>query len=103
MIAQPDSLGFTTNASPATTTTANQTPVAADDAFAATQDTPLSIAAPGVLTNDADPENSSLSAILEILQQFGSPRLREDIATFGHDIEALGGTTYPVFLHSLKT
>jgi hypothetical protein len=44
-----------------------------------------------------------VGAILEILQQFGSPRLREDIATFGHDIEALGGTTYPVFLHSLKT
>jgi hypothetical protein len=43
-----------------------------------------------------------VSAILEALRQFGSPRLRDDIATFGRDIEALGGMTYPRFLENLK-
>jgi len=43
-----------------------------------------------------------VGAILDILQQFGSSRLRDDIATFGRDIEALGGVTYPLFLESLK-
>jgi hypothetical protein len=42
------------------------------------------------------------SAILEVFRQFGSPRLRDDVAMFGRDIEALGGLTYTVFLKSLE-
>jgi hypothetical protein len=41
-------------------------------------------------------------AVLAILQRFGSDALREDIARFGSEIRALGGTTYPAFLESLK-
>ncbi len=41
----------------------NQPPVAAPDAYEATEDTPLSVAAPGVLGNDSDPENAALSAV----------------------------------------
>ena len=42
----------------------NGRPVANDDAYSATEDTPLSIAAPGVLADDTDPESDPLSAIL---------------------------------------
>jgi len=43
-----------------------------------------------------------VAAVLAIFDQFGSSRLRADIATFGRDIERLGGMTYPGFLESLK-
>jgi hypothetical protein len=43
-----------------------------------------------------------VSAILATFQQFGSPRLRDDIAAFGRDIDALGGMTYPAFLQGLE-
>ena len=43
-----------------------------------------------------------VGAILEMFQQFGSQRLRDDIAVFGRDIAALGGMTYPGFLAKLK-
>jgi hypothetical protein len=43
-----------------------------------------------------------VGAILHMFQQFGSERLRDDIATFGDDIAALGGITYPGFLKKLK-
>ncbi|MEO8510169.1 MAG: tandem-95 repeat protein [Chloroflexota bacterium] len=42
----------------------NDAPVAADDGYSTAEDTTLSIAAPGVLSNDSDVENSSLSAAL---------------------------------------
>ena len=41
-------------------------------------------------------------AILDVFARFGSGRLREDIVRFGHEIENLGGMTYPQFLQSLK-
>lgn len=40
----------------------NTTPQAADDSYPATMDTQLNIAAPGVLTNDTDQENDTLTA-----------------------------------------
>ncbi|MGB0385430.1 MAG: tandem-95 repeat protein, partial [Ardenticatenaceae bacterium] len=43
----------------------NDAPVAADDTYTTDEDTPLTVAAPGVLSNDSDPENSSLSASLQ--------------------------------------
>ena len=42
---------------------ANQAPVAGDDAYTATQNTALAIPAPGVLTNDVDPDGSRLRAV----------------------------------------
>jgi VCBS repeat-containing protein len=42
----------------------NDAPSAVDDAYATDEDTLLSIAAPGVLTNDTDPDGDPLSAIL---------------------------------------
>ncbi|MCW5844141.1 MAG: tandem-95 repeat protein, partial [Caldilinea sp.] len=41
----------------------NRPPVAADDAYATDEDTPLSVAAPGVLGNDSDANNSALTAV----------------------------------------
>lgn len=43
---------------------ANQAPVAANDAYSARVGSTLSVAAPGVLGNDSDPEGSPLSATL---------------------------------------
>jgi VCBS repeat-containing protein len=42
----------------------NDAPVAVDDAYTTAQDTPLSVAAPGVLTNDGDVEGDALAVIL---------------------------------------
>lgn len=43
----------------------NTAPEAAGDAYTTTADTPLVVAAPGVLRNDSDPEGDPLLAILE--------------------------------------
>jgi VCBS repeat-containing protein len=45
-------------------TAVNDAPTATADTFAATEDTILNVAAPGVLGNDADPENDALTAVL---------------------------------------
>jgi VCBS repeat-containing protein len=42
----------------------NDAPAAADDSFSTDEDTALSIAAPGVLTNDSDVDGDPLSAVL---------------------------------------
>jgi hypothetical protein len=42
----------------------NGPPVAADDAYQTTYNTPLTVAAPGVLANDADPDGDPLTAVL---------------------------------------
>jgi len=43
---------------------ANEPPVANNDLYGAVEDSPLVIAAPGVLANDTDPNNYDLSAIV---------------------------------------
>ncbi len=48
-----------------TITPVNDVPVAYNDAYTMTADTTLTVAAPGVLANDTDVENSPLSAFLE--------------------------------------
>jgi VCBS repeat-containing protein len=45
-------------------TTINQAPTAANDTYSTTEDTPLNVAAPGVLGNDTDPDSSTLTATL---------------------------------------
>ena len=44
-------------------TVTNQAPVAAGDAYSTAEDTALTVAAPGVLGNDSDPDGDSLSAV----------------------------------------
>jgi len=45
-------------------TPCNQAPTAAGDSYSTTEETALTVAAPGVLGNDSDPEGNSLSAAL---------------------------------------
>ena len=52
-----DSFSITVNA-------VNDAPVAVDDSYSTDEDTPLNEAAPGVLGNDTDVDNVSLSAVL---------------------------------------
>ncbi|MGZ8810217.1 MAG: Ig-like domain-containing protein, partial [Thermoanaerobaculia bacterium] len=47
-----------------TITPANDPPVAVNDAYTTAEDTPLTIAAPGVLANDTDPDGNPLTVIL---------------------------------------
>jgi hypothetical protein len=42
----------------------NDAPTAANDSYSTAEDTPLTVAAPGVLGNDSDPEGSTLTAVL---------------------------------------
>jgi VCBS repeat-containing protein len=55
----PDNLAVLVNH-----TSINQAPVAAADAYTTAEDTTLTVAAPGVLANDSDPDNNPLSAVL---------------------------------------
>src|SRR5207249_4385811 len=47
-----------------TVTPVNDAPTAGNDSYTTTEDTPLSVAVPGVLGNDADVEGSALTALL---------------------------------------
>src|SRR5205085_1354814 len=42
----------------------NDAPVASNDSYSTNEDAPLSVAAPGVLTNDNDVDSASLTAVL---------------------------------------
>ena len=57
---------------------ANDAPVSLDDSYAGTQDTLLSVVAPGVLDNDSDVENDTLEAILDVDAQHGVLSLNAD-------------------------
>jgi VCBS repeat-containing protein len=46
-----------------TITATNEEPTAADDAYSTIEDTALTVAAPGVLANDSDPDHDTLSAV----------------------------------------
>src|SRR5262249_15113440 len=67
---------------PATVTIAigavNDPPVAHPDAYATDEDTPLHVAAPGVLANDIDVEGDPLSAILVSPPSHGTVTLQPD-------------------------
>jgi adhesin/invasin len=56
----------------------NQAPTANDDAYSTNQDVPLSVDAPGVLANDSDPNNDSLSAALDTGPSSGGLTLNPD-------------------------
>src|SRR4029450_12009266 len=46
-------------------TAVNDAPVATADTYIAAEDTPLTVAAPGVLGNDSDPDHDTLTSALE--------------------------------------
>ena len=53
-------------------------PTANDDAYFTDEDTALTVAAPGVLGNDTDPENNALKAVLSSTVSHGSLTLNAD-------------------------
>jgi VCBS repeat-containing protein len=56
----------------------NDAPAAANNAYGATEDTPLKVAAPGVLGNDSDPDDDTLSAVAVSGPAHGTLTLNED-------------------------
>ena len=56
----------------------NDAPSAVDDAYSATEDTTLTVNAPGVLGNDSDPDGDALSAVLVSGPGHGSLTLNAD-------------------------
>jgi len=56
----------------------NDPPVAADDAYATDEDVPLNVAAPGVLSNDTDPDGDPLTAVVNTLPGNGTLTLNSD-------------------------
>jgi VCBS repeat-containing protein len=56
----------------------NQAPTAADDAYSTAEDTTLTVAAPGVLGNDSDPDGDTLSAVVGSGPSHGSLTLNPD-------------------------
>ena len=60
------------------TTVTNQAPTAAADAYSTAEDTALTVAAPGVLGNDSDPDDNPLSAVLVSGPSHGTLTLNAD-------------------------
>jgi VCBS repeat-containing protein len=60
------------------TTTTNQTPTAAADSYSTGFNTPLTISAAGVLSNDTDPQSKSLTAVVATQPAHGSLTLAAD-------------------------
>src|SRR5207248_6271001 len=56
----------------------NDAPVAVDDAYSTPEDTPLAIAAPGIVGNDTDVEGSTLSPVLGVTTTHGVLSLNVD-------------------------
>jgi VCBS repeat-containing protein len=56
----------------------NSAPSAADDDYTTDEDTPLTVAAPGVLTNDLDPQGDPLTAVLATNPANGTITLNAD-------------------------
>ena len=60
------------------TTVTNRAPTAAADAYSTAEDTTLTVAAPGVLANDSDPDGDPLSAVLVSGPSHGTLTLNPD-------------------------
>jgi CSLREA domain-containing protein len=57
---------------------ANSAPKAENDSYSTNKDTPLSVAGPGVLANDTDPDGDTLSAVLDSGPDHGTLILNPD-------------------------
>ena len=73
-----DGLNSDTQALAVTVTNANDAPVATADSYSTTEDTPLAVAAPGVIGNDNDPDGTTPSALLVSDVVHGSLTLNAD-------------------------
>ena len=73
-----DGLNSDTQALAVTVTNANDAPVATADSYSTTEDTPLAVAAPGVIGNDNDPDGTTPSAVLVSDVVHGSLTLNAD-------------------------
>lgn len=62
----------------AVTTAVNQAPTAGDDVYVTSLNTPLTVAAPGVLSNDSDPELQTVTATVETAPVTGTLLLHPD-------------------------
>jgi Ca2+-binding RTX toxin-like protein len=75
----------------------NEAPTAVDDAYATAAGTPLSVAAPGVLANDTDPDEDALTAALASGPAHGTVSLASDGSfsyTPAEDFSGLDAFTY---------
>ena len=73
----------------------NDAPVATDDAYAIDEDTPLVVAAPGVLLNDTDVDGDSLTAVLDVGTTNGTLTLNGDGSfTYAPDADFNGGDSF---------
>jgi VCBS repeat-containing protein len=61
-----------------TTTVPNRAPTAAEDSYSTAEDTALTVAAPGVLDGDSDPDGDPLTAVLASPPSHGSLNLNDD-------------------------
>jgi len=73
LVKPPAALGFTS-----TTTPTNQIPTATSDSYSTAAGTALTISAPGVLTNDTDPQGDSLTATIATQPAHGTVTLASD-------------------------
>ena len=71
----------------------NAAPLAADDAYAVTLGTPITIAAPGVLGNDTDADGDALTAVLGIGPLSGALSFNDD-GSFVYEADAAGEVTF---------
>src|SRR6185503_15625964 len=70
--------GSVTNSATLTVNAVNRPPVAVNDGYATTEDTPLNVSAPGILANDTDADTNTLSAILVSGPTHGTLTLNAD-------------------------
>jgi VCBS repeat-containing protein len=76
-------------------TVTNQAPTATNDAYTVAEDTPLTVAAPGVLTNDSDLDGTTLSAVVVTGPSHGTLTLNEDGSfTYTPDANYNGGDSF---------
>jgi gliding motility-associated-like protein len=62
----------------------NESPVSSPDSYQTNEDTPLQINAPGILSNDEDPESGALTCILQTNVSSGTLALNDD-GSFSYD------------------
>ncbi len=86
-----DSTGLSDSATFSISVGQARPPVAVDDAYQAVKGDTLTIAAPGVLANDSDPNNDPLTAVLETGPSKGSLALNAD-GSFEYTPDSPAGT-----------
>lgn len=82
----------------------NDSPVAVADSYNATEDTLLTVPAPGVLANDTDAENDPLTAVLDTSTMSGTLNLNSDGSfTYMPDVDFCGTDSFTYFANDGAT